>query len=142
MAETKYGKYILTEPLGTPRHPEIEAQVIRIGQDRVPESWNNVPFAITMEPIHQPFLMADKGHTHDQDEILCFIGGNPMDYTDFGAEVELYLGEEQEKHIITQTTFVYIPKGLVHCPLNFKRVDKTIIFSDILLAPMYYANPL
>jgi hypothetical protein len=141
MAETKYGKYLLREPLGTPRHPEVEAQVIRIGQDSVIEAWNGVPFSITMEPIHQPFWMAKEGHTHDQDEILCFIGANPMDFRDFGAEVELYLGEEGEKHVITTTTFVYIPKGLVHCPLNFKRVDKPIVFSDILLAPLYYNKP-
>ena len=142
MVETKYGKYILTEPLGIPRHPEIEVPVIRIGQDGAPESWNEVPFSITMEAIHQPFLMAEKGHTHDQDEILCFIGANPMDYTDFGAEVELCLGAEGEKHIITKTTFVYVPKGLIHCPLNFKRVDKPIVFSDILLAPLYYNQPI
>ena len=49
MTETKYGKYILTEPLGTPRHPEIEVPVIRIGQDVIPEAWNRAPFRITME---------------------------------------------------------------------------------------------
>ena len=42
------------------------------------------------------------------------IESDPMDYKDFGAEVELYLGEEGEKHLITQTTFVYVPKELIH----------------------------
>ena len=141
MAETKYGKYILREPLGKARHPEIEVPVIRIGQESVVEEWGSPPFSITMEAVHSPFLMAKEGHVHDQDEILCFIGANPMDYKDFGAEVELYLGEEGEKHIITSTTFVYVPRGLVHCPLNFKRVDKPIVFSDILMAPLYYNRP-
>jgi hypothetical protein len=32
MSETKYGKYIVREPLGKARHPEIEVPVIHLGQ--------------------------------------------------------------------------------------------------------------
>ena len=144
MTLTKYGKYILTEPLGIPRHPEIEVPVIRIGQDIIPETWNKVPFSITMEAIHQPFLMADKGHTHDQDENDSDNDGCGCRRTlhDAGRQYPDEQPEEGEKHIITKTTFVYVPKGLIHCPLNFKRVDKPIVFSDILLAPLYYNNPI
>jgi hypothetical protein len=140
MVETKYGKYFLSEPFGAARHPEVKEPVIQIGQEpelggaNFPEAPN---FSITMEAIHQPFLMAEKGHLHDFDEILCFVGGNPTDFRDFGAEIELSLGEEEEKHIITSTTFVYVPKGLIHCPLNFKRVDKPILFLAVSLAPVY-----
>lgn len=28
-------------------------------------------------------------HKHEHDQYLCFIGGNPLDITDFGADVEL-----------------------------------------------------
>ena len=141
MAETKYGKYFLREPFGIARHPEIESTVIQIGQGadlggaNFPVTTN---FSVTMEAIHRAFVMTEKSHVHDDfDEILCFIGGNPMDFRDFGAEVELSLGEELEKHTITTTTFVYVPKGLIHCPIQFKRVDKPIIFSAISLAPAY-----
>ena len=140
MAETKYGRYFLRDPFGAARHPEIEAPVIQIGQDAYLDGANfpiTTNFSITMEAIHQPFLMTEKSHVHDYDEILFFVGGNPMDFRDFGAEVELSLGEELEKHIITTTTFVYVPKGLIHCPIQFKRVDKPIIFSAISLVPAY-----
>jgi hypothetical protein len=53
------------------------------------------------------------------------------------AEIEMGLGEEQEIHKITTPTSVYIPKGLVHCPLNFIRVGKPILFVHATLAPKY-----
>jgi hypothetical protein len=30
---------------------------------------------------------------------------------------------------------VYIPKGLPHCPLEFKRVDRPIMFGHVMFAP-------
>jgi hypothetical protein len=56
-----------------------------------------------------------------------------MNLRDFGAEIELCLGEEQEKHIINSSTAVYIPKELPHCPLNFKVIKKPIVFMVVML---------
>ena len=53
------------------------------------------------------------------------------------AEIEMGLGEEQEIHKITTPASVYIPKGLVHCPLNFRRVGKPILFVHATLASKY-----
>ncbi len=139
MSKTKYGKYILREPLGKARHPEIKVPVIHIGQEGPVVGWGETPFSMTMEAVYQPLSMGGDGHKHAQDEILCFMGGNPMDYRDFGAEAYIMLGEEREKHIISTTSFIYIPGGLLHCPLVFTRVDKLIVFADILLAPVYKA---
>ena len=47
------------------------------------------------------------------------------------------MGEEQELHIINKPTIVYFPKGLLHCPLNFKKIDKPILFQKFWLAPKY-----
>jgi hypothetical protein len=67
------------------------------------------------------------------------FGGNPMNFKDFGAEVELVMGEgeEAEKYTITSTTWVYVPKNLPHCPLNFKKVDRPIMFGHIMFAPTF-----
>ncbi|MCK4273405.1 MAG: DUF521 domain-containing protein [Dehalococcoidales bacterium] len=35
-----------------------------------------------------------------------------------GAEVELYMGPEQERHVITTTTVVFIPPNFIHAPWN------------------------
>lgn len=83
--------------------------------------------------------MVDNPHAHDFDQFLHFYGANSTDITDFDAVVEMSLGEEGEKHIITEPTVLYIPSGTMHCPLNFKVVNKPIIFMNIALTPQYMA---
>jgi hypothetical protein len=51
--------------------------------------------------------------------------------------VEIYIGEEQEKHVITEPTVLHIPKETIHCPLNFKVVNKPVIFMNVALTPQY-----
>jgi hypothetical protein len=140
MENTKYGKYILREPLGKAVHPEIQEPVISIGRKSPVAGWGDVPFNMTMEAVSSPVSMGGHGHTHDYDEVLCFFGANPLNYGDFGAEAYIMLGEEGEKHIINTTSFIYIPAGLEHCPLAFTRVDKPVVFAFIQFAPYYMAN--
>jgi hypothetical protein len=71
----------------------------------------------------------DEPHTHDFHETLCFIGGDPQDINDLGAEIEFTLGGE--KHLITSATVVSIPPDLEHCPIVFKKVTKPLIFLEI-----------
>jgi hypothetical protein len=52
----------------------------------------------------------------------------------------LVMGEEEETHLINTTTWVYVPGGLLHCPLNFRKVDKPIMFGHIMFAPMYHST--
>jgi hypothetical protein len=51
------------------------------------------------------------------------------------------MGEEGEKNIINSATIVCIPKGLVHGPLNFKKIGRPILFCDIYLSPEYISKP-
>ncbi len=73
----------------------------------------------------------DRVHAHDFVELLCFIGPDPTNMYDLGAEVVVTLGEEREQHVITQSAIVSIPAGLVHCPITFTRVDRPLIFLEI-----------
>jgi hypothetical protein len=134
MKETKYSKYLLSDLSRNPPHPEV---VTLIADFVGLKEWGDTQFGINWECINRPFYMIKKPHSHDFDEYLCFMGGNMLDIFDFQAEVELYLGEEKELNIITKPTIVYLPKGFVHCPLNFKRIDKPILFHKIFLAPKY-----
>jgi hypothetical protein len=141
MANTKYGKYILSEPWGKPvaANTDPNAPVyIGIGQGAPVKGWDE-PLTQVLRPIYRPYVMIPKAHQHNCAEILYFIGGNPMDFKDFGAEVEFVLGEgkDAETYIITSTTWVYVPKDLPHCPLAFKRVDRPIMFGHIMFAPTY-----
>ncbi len=74
-------------------------------------------------------------HAHKFPEMLCFIGGNPTDITDFGAEIEFTLGGE--KHKINQPAVVSIPSNIKHCPIKITRVTKPFIFLEISLTRIW-----
>jgi hypothetical protein len=65
-----------------------------------------------------------EAHIHDFDEVIGFFGTNPQDQRDLGGEIELWL--DGEKHILTNSFLAFVPKGMVHCPLKIRRVDRPI----------------
>ena len=72
-------------------------------------------------------------HTHPNDEILLFAGLDASNPEYLGAEIEIAMGDEQEIQVIDTSTLVVVPKGLVHCPLITRKVDKPFGFSTISL---------
>jgi hypothetical protein len=143
MAATKYGKYILTEPHAQwtsiePRRAGGEERSIRINSNLISTISCDCAFMGVSEPSRES-EMGHPSHAHDVDEFIFFIGGDPTNLMDFQAEVELTMGEgkDQEKHTINRTSVVYLPKGLYHLPMTYKRVDKPILFGHLLLAPTY-----
>jgi mannose-6-phosphate isomerase-like protein (cupin superfamily) len=88
--------------------------------------------------LTKPYKMELESHHHDVDEYLIFLGATLPDLVgSFDAEIELFLGKEYEKHTITQATVLYIPRGLEHNPLDFKRVSKPLMFSALHMAPYF-----
>ena len=65
-----------------------------------------------------------KAHSHDYDEVIAFFGTDTDEPSVLGAEVELWL--EDEKHIITKSSLVFIPAGMKHCPLTFLKIDRPV----------------
>lgn len=134
MSGTKYGKYIIREPLEKIRgYPSLHA----CGHEKCFVNLPGFPADLQLIYITEPFTMVDRPHWHDVDEILFILGGNPANLFEFDAEIEIYLGEEREKHIIENTSLVYVPKGLPHGPIIIKRVNKPFIWGHILFAPKY-----
>jgi hypothetical protein len=55
---------------------------------------------------------------------------------EFDAEIELYLGydvSKMDKHVITKPSIVRIPASMWHCPMDFIRIDKPILFQAVYL---------
>jgi len=73
-------------------------------------------------------------HVHPNDEALVFVGLDPDNPEYLGAEMEIRFGEEQEPYIFDTPTVVIAPKGLVHCPLITRKVEKPYSFTAICLA--------
>ena len=135
MAEGKYSKYIIREPRMRTPHVEITAPIVSFNRGR--SDFPEVRFSINWELIERPFIMEKAGHTHDWDQLLCFIGSDPKNYFDFGAEIEFFIGEEAERYFINTTTLIYVPRGMVHGPLEYKKVHKPIMFNNIVLSAQY-----
>jgi hypothetical protein len=77
--------------------------------------------------------LSTKPHVHDYDETIFFIGSDPRNFSDLGAEVEFAIGEDQEKHVFDKPTAVVIPKGLPHCPIVTKRIDRPYLCMAVSL---------
>jgi hypothetical protein len=141
MAASKYAKYIRKSVVLTKTpHPEVISPRLALRSD---EAYGNKNFSMSWWAITEPFEMVTENHKHDFDQYLIFAGGDLTNMVDLGGEVELGLsedGQKIEKLVITEATTVFIPKGLYHGPLNFRKVNdprKPILFHDLFFAPEY-----
>ncbi len=75
-----------------------------------------------------------EAHTHPEAEILCFVGLDPNDINYLGAELELGLGKDYERHVYNKPTVVLCPQGFPHLPLVTRWVDKPYGFFVICLS--------
>jgi hypothetical protein len=131
MAVNKYEKYIVREPLGFNIFPPYAPRLLFDSKNHFPEMGFGIRYTYITEPIDM-----ERPHAHDFDQFFCFMGA-PEDMRIFDGEVELYLGEESTKNIINTTTVVYVPKGMVHCPIRWTRVGRPMMFVNIVLSPQY-----
>ena len=131
MSQHKYDNYFFKEPIV---QGKFAPRLIFYSEEHVGDK----PFSVLWNCVAEPFFMVETPHSHEFDQFLHFYGGDSRNIADFDAEVELSLGNEGEKHIITETTVVHIPKGMIHCPLNFKVVNKPVIFMNVALTSRYH----
>jgi hypothetical protein len=124
---TKYGKYVISDLIMPESKHKIDADYRKyarrirwIDDDMVPGTFHmNTAWYLKAGPT-----LETTPHVHDSDELIGFFGSDPEDPDDLGGEVSIRLGDEE--HIITRSTIIFVPAGLVHCPLVLNRVDKPI----------------
>jgi hypothetical protein len=127
MADSKYGKYIVTELKIPEEKQKIAAAYSKFANRILWMDENVVEGAFHMNTawyLKASPTVEDTPHVHDTDEIIGFFGSNPDDPYDLGGEIEIWL--EDEKHIITRTAMLFVPAGMKHCPLVIRRVDRPI----------------
>lgn len=150
MSETKYGKYILTEDL-MPPEPEVW---IKAMEDQAKEGKTidrTMLLGIMNSIVPGCSLFAgceiiwglpggksveiEVPHTHDFDEVIGFAGTNRNYPRDLCGEIEFLMGGE--RHTITKTCLIFVPKGVDHCPVKFVRVDTPIFMFEAANDPEY-----
>ncbi|MBN2238940.1 MAG: hypothetical protein JW712_04130 [Dehalococcoidales bacterium] len=129
MAESKYGDLIHTDLIVDIPHYEGFSMLSHNGE-------LDEDCSIGYHCITKPICF-DKPHAHDFTELLFFIGGDPTDIRELGCEVEITLGEEMEKHVITKAGVVSIPANLQHCPIDIRNLTKPIVFLEVSLTRLY-----
>ena len=134
MAETKYGKYIIKEPLEKGIAPMLH---ICAEDGCAGAAFPSFPVEVQLLCVTEPIAFPHPPHVHEADEIFFIFGSDPLNYYDFDAEIEIHLGEEREKHIINSTCIIYIPKGLMHAPIAITKVNKPFQWMHVLFTPKY-----
>jgi hypothetical protein len=119
-AET--GKYIITEQ--TQRQASRGSRGLSISGEVIPGInffWQGgwmIPGVA--EGVHDSFT----SHTHDYDEVIGFFGTDPENWQELGGEVELWL--DGEKRMLSRSFLIFVPKGMAHCPMIMRAVNKPI----------------
>jgi len=131
MAERKYEKYIITKPkpgLTLPEYRRERSNVATEFQTPVAYLDGDVLKGAFYVECDWFWKGTDKpnvdAHTHSFDEVIAFFGTNPDDPEDLCGEVEIWL--EDEQYILTKSCLIFVPKGMKHCPLIIRRVDRPI----------------
>jgi hypothetical protein len=146
MAESKYGKYIVKQLKQSIQEASWTNPVQAAGKNQGGRLlWLDkevVPGAFYVETVWAPAMgvienpkNVAEAHSHDYDEALGLFGTDMSDPYQLNAEVEFWLGDE--KHIITESCIIFIPKGLSHCPLVYHRVDKPVFLFTTHQGDMY-----
>lgn len=138
MAKRKNEKYIITELKGAPEQtPDVAARYAKWAKrvlwlsDKVVPGAYNMMFSWYLKPPNKPL----EAHTHDYPEIIIFLGSNSEDPYDLGGEIEFWM--EDEKYDLTRSCFIWVPRGMKHCPMVVKRVDRPIIHLGSSVKPDY-----
>jgi len=141
MIGSRYEKYVVNRPAppdlnikwGRPELGIIVPNFFLSPAGPIKESNAMVEFAWIVEDCVFGVTQEKPPHKHDCDEVFLFIGINPKDTDDLGAEVEFWLGEgeETEKIRINTSALVFVPKGLLHLPLFFKNVKRPLLWEVV-----------
>jgi hypothetical protein len=143
MAKSKYEKYVIRKPAiinakydeevpktdKVPlRTPYDTGPLVIFSKNRVPEASSIVEYGIvTGDMTIGDGSFVDK-HKHDYEEIFMFLGTNPKDPQDLGAEVEFWIGEgdDLEKILFTTSSSIYVPPGTAHFPQIWRNVKRPV----------------
>ena len=147
MTETKYGKNFITQtkPNFVPNYHVPEGVKREVGTSRATrlayvddEVIKGGFYSENVWFYHGDENISVYPHKHDFDELLTFWGSDPDNPNDLNGEVELWM--DDEKHIITKSVAIFVPKGLKHCPLIIRRVDRPIFHYATGAASTYHGE--
>ena len=129
MAEKKYDKYFVHNAVNEmpPMGGRLNSPFVACSMDLLKAIDGARPnFALYY--VLRAGMFMEPPHYHTNDEYLMFISSDPHDMKNLGAVVEVAFGEEWEKVVFSTSALVHFPKGLQHCPIHVKKMDRPFLF--------------
>ena len=140
--ENKYGKYIITEvklpeesAFWEPDYGEDEIKPMMYLDNDVLKGafYVGTAWFFPAMVVQGDSEKTIKPHAHDYDEVQAVFGTDPSNPHDLGGELEFYI--EGEKQIITKSALIFLPKGVQHGPIYWRRIDRPIFHFAVGTAP-------
>jgi hypothetical protein len=146
MAKSKYEKYVVRKPaIVTADYKDVVPETDKIPNSSAVDTGPRV--ILSHKFVKETNTMVEYGlisgdvtvggdeknvtetHKHDYEEIFCFLGTNPKDTTDLGAEVEFWVGEgkDLEKIKFNTSSSIYIPPNVAHFPQIYRNVKRPVM---------------
>jgi hypothetical protein len=135
-AELKYRKYFTTE---------LKPEELEIGYGAMKNMFLVFCDGDIIEGCHffSAMLMGESAtkiaghgpHKHRDPEVLVALGTDPDHPQELGAEYEIFMGPEMEKHVVNRPSLVFIPGNFIHCPFRVTKVTRPFIFIEAQYAP-------
>jgi uncharacterized RmlC-like cupin family protein len=144
MALSRYEKYVVRRPaIVTSEYTDLIPETddipissnedtgprVMFSPDRVREGNSIIEYGIISGDVTIGDGYITEPHKHDYEEIFLFLGTDPKNTSDLGAEVEFWLGEgaEREKVTFNTSSSIYVPAGLAHFPQIWKNVKRPVM---------------
>jgi hypothetical protein len=131
--KSRYGKCLVKLPI----RKMGETSMFSAGADILHGFPCNIIYAFGLKV--GPLGMSTEPHIHDHDEVVYFIGSDPKNIGDLGAEVNFKMGPkgQEEDHIFSEPTAVVIPKDVWHCPMVTLKFEKPFLCMAVSLTTKY-----
>jgi hypothetical protein len=141
-SESKYRKCFLNELTPAERQIGFGASnmFVAFADDDILEGCNY--FSVMWMGESATKTMGHGPHKHPVPEMLVAIGADPRNPADLGAEFEMYMGTEMEKHIVNRSTMIYIPANTVHCPFTITKLTRPFLFIQAHYGPKLVETPM
>lgn len=140
---SEYGKYIKSAPFVTPeqraemekRRPEWKGMGGSLMSIRANRYFGDASLALGY--VNKPHRMVSLNHAHNFHVYLVFLGSDPNNPGELGGEALIYLGQEQEPYIVDKPQVIHMAPGQHHCPLDFTKINRPMIWGEVFLSPYY-----
>jgi len=132
MAQSQYEKYAVRKPIyeaGPGVKGRQSPTMTFMSSAQVPEVNYYIELGWIYDmPSPNPHIHE---HMHKYDEIVLHWGGNPDEPQVLGGEIEFYIGGQPIT--FNTTTAIYIPAGVPHGPLTWKKFERPHVEMAMML---------